>query len=234
LRISGRQQLGPLPPPHPEVRMKARVLALVLATVWLGAAAQAEQVTYRVTVEGTWTATSHPHEYPADAHFSWLTGATHDDGYRLFEAPGIATAGLEALAEDGELTPYDAEIQAAIDQGSAGALFQARPIEIMPGTTTFEVTLDERHPLISLVTMIAPSSDWFTGVADVRLFENGAWLAEKSLALEAWDAGTDSGATFTSPDADTMPRQSVRLLDSEHFAPDGKVVPVGTVTFKRL
>ena len=214
--------------------MEALVLALLLSTVSPGAAAQAEQVTYRITVEGTWTAASHPHEYPSDAHFSWLTGATHDERYRLFEAGGIATPGLEALAEDGELSPYDAEIQAAIDHGGAGALVQARPIDQMPGVTEFEITVDERHPLVSLVTMIAPSPDWFTGVADVRLFENGAWLAEKSLALEAWDAGTDSGATFTSPNADTMPRQSVRLLDSEHFAPDGKVVPVGTVTFKRL
>ena len=215
--------------------MKAHFFALVLSTtlVFAGASA-AQEVTYRITVEGAWTATSHPHEYPRDAHFSWLTGATHDAGYRLFEAGGAATPGLEALAEDGELTPYDEEIQAAIDQGSAGALFQARPIDKMPGTTTFEITLDQRHPLVSLVTMIAPSPDWFTGVADVRLLENGAWVAEKTLDLEAWDAGTDSGATFTSSDADTMPREAVRLLDTEHFAIDGKIVPVGTVTFKRL
>jgi Spondin_N len=215
--------------------MKAHFFALVLSTtlVFAGASA-AQEVTYRITVEGAWTAASHPHEYPSDAHFSWMTGATHDEDYRLFEAGGAATPGLEALAEDGELTPYDEEIQAAIDQGSAGALFQARPIDTMPGTTTFEITLDQRHPLVSLVTMIAPSPDWFTGVADVRLLENGAWVAEKTLDLEAWDAGTDSGATFTSSDADTMPREAVRLLDTEHFAIDGKIVPVGTVTFKRL
>jgi hypothetical protein len=221
-------------PPDPEVRMKVYSLAVVLLSMSAGAAAGAAEVAYRVTVEGTWTATSHPHEYPGDAHFSWLTGATHDEGYRLFEAGGVATPGLEALAEDGELSPYDAEIQGAIDRGNAGLLFQARPIDKMPGTTTFEITLDERHPLVSLVTMIAPSPDWFTGVADVRLLENGAWIAQKTLALEAWDAGTDSGLTFTSPDADTMPREPVRLLDSEHFTQDGKIVPVGTVTFKRL
>ena len=212
--------------------MKAHFLALVLSTISV-CAGSAEQATYRVTVEGTWTATSHPHEYPRDAHFSWLTGATHDLGYRLFEAGAIATPGLEALAEDGELSPYDAEIQTAIDQGSAGALFQARPIERMPGTTTFEVTVDERHPLVSLVTMIAPSPDWFTGVADVRLLENGVWIAEKTLALEAWDAGTDSGATFTSPDADTRPRGQIGRIDTAHFAVNRKPVPVGTVTFKR-
>lgn len=210
------------------------LLAVVLSTALVCAASAAEQVTYRVTVEGTWSAASHPHEYPGDAHFSWLTGATHDEGYRLFEGGGIATPGLEALAEKGELSPYDAEIQAAIGQGSAGALFQARPVERMPGSTAFEITVDQRHPLVSLVTMIAPSPDWFTGVADVLLLEDGVWVAEKTSILEAWDAGTDSGATFTSPDADTMPRETVRLADSAHFVVNGRTVPVGTVTFKRL
>lgn len=215
--------------------MKAHFPAVALATTLVCAAANAaEQATYRVTVEGAWTAESHPHEYPSDAHFSWMTGATHDEGYRLFEAGGIATPGLEALAEDGELSPYDAEIQAAIDQGTAGRLYQARPVDPMPGTTEFEIVVDERHPLVSLVTMIAPSPDWFTGVAAVRLLADGAWVAEKTLALEAWDAGTDSGVTFKAPDADTAPRGAVQLLDSAHFTLNGKPVPVGTVTFKRL
>jgi hypothetical protein len=66
-----------------------RCLVMVWATLSLCAGvtgARAEGVTYRVTVDGIWTAASHPHEYPSDAHFSWLTGATHDEGYRLFEA----------------------------------------------------------------------------------------------------------------------------------------------------
>lgn len=82
--------------------------------------------------------------------------------------------------------------------------------------------------------MIAPSPDWFTGVADVRLLEDGIWVAEKTVTLEAWDAGTDGGATFTAPDADTVPRETVRLADSAHFVANGKTVPVGTVAFKRL
>ena len=82
--------------------------------------------------------------------------------------------------------------------------------------------------------MIAPSPDWFTGVANVRLLGDGGWIAEKSVAIEAWDAGTDSGATFKAPDTDTRPRETVRLADSAHFVVNGKAVPVGTVTFKRL
>ena len=82
--------------------------------------------------------------------------------------------------------------------------------------------------------MIAPSPDWFTGVARVRLFEAGAWVAEKTLALEAWDAGTDGGATFTSPDADTTPRGRVERLAGAHFAAQGKIIPICTATYRRL
>jgi hypothetical protein len=215
--------------------MKAPFLAVALAiSLTCAAANAAERAAYRVSVEGTWTVESHPREYPSDAHFSWMTGATHDEGYSLFAAGAIATPGLVALAEDGELSPYDAEIRAAIERGTAGMLFQAWPVDPMPGTTEFEIVVDERHPLVSLATMIAPSPDWFTGVADVRLLENGEWIAEKTLALEAWDAGSDSGATFEAPDAATRPRGAVHLLDSAHFVVNGKTVPVGTVTFRRL
>ena len=104
----------------------------------------------------------------------------------------------------------------------------------MPGTAAFEIKLEERHPLVSLVTMIAPSPDWFTGVAGVRLLEDGAWVAEQTLVLEAWDAGTDGGATFTSPDADAMPQGRVERLAGAHFAAQGNIIPLCTATFRRL
>jgi hypothetical protein len=68
----------------------------------------------------------------------------------------------------------------------------------------------------------------------VRLLEDGEWVAERSVALEIWDAGTDSGATFEAPDADTLPQEVVRLADTGHFTKEGKTVPVGTVTFQGL
>lgn len=40
--------------------------------------------------------------------------------------------------------------------------------------------VDDAFPLISLVMMVAPSPDWFTGVKDVDLRENGAWAQSKT------------------------------------------------------
>lgn len=206
--------------------------AALLLLLSVGAAA-AERAAYEVTLDVTWTAASHPVDYPADAHFSWLIGVTHGEGYRLFRAGEIATPGLEALAENGELTPFDAEIEAAIKAGHAGVLLTGRPIESMPGTTVFEVEIDQAHRLVSFATMIAPSPDWFTGAADVRLMDGGEWVAEMTLPLLAWDAGTDSGATYQAADADTLPGEPVAPLTSLHFAANGTSIPLGTATFRR-
>lgn len=50
----------------------------------------------------------------------------------------------------------------------------------------------------------------------------------------AWDSGTDAGATYTSDDADIQPHQSVRLIASPHFLTDDGLIPVGTVTIRRV
>jgi hypothetical protein len=206
-------------------------LAVVLLP--LSAGATAARTAYEVTLDATWSAVSHPVEYPPDAHFSWLIGVTHADGYTLFGEGEIATPGLEALAEQGELTPFDAEIAAAMRTGRAGMLFTGSPVERMPGRTVFEVEVDEAHPRVSFATMIAPSTDWFTGVVDVRLLQDGEWVAEIVLPLLAWDAGTDSGATFTAVDVDTLPRERVAPLTSPPFAANGQDIPLGTATFRR-
>jgi hypothetical protein len=36
---------------------------------------------YRIVVKSTWTARSHPFEYPSGAHFSGLIGASHNANY---------------------------------------------------------------------------------------------------------------------------------------------------------
>jgi hypothetical protein len=207
---------------------------------WLGAlsvlsspASAAELAVYEVTVDASWSAATHPLEYPPGAHFSWLIGATHDEGYRLFQEGAVASPGLEKLAEEGELSPFDAEIEAAIRRGAAGGMLTGEPIDRTPGRTSFEIEVTEDHPMVSLVTMVAPSPDWFTGAADVRLLVDGEWIAETTLPLLAWDAGTDGGTTFLAANADTRPRERVAPSASAHFASAGRAAPIGTVTFRR-
>ena len=49
------------------------------------------------------------------------------------------------------------------------------------------VGLDSSHPYLSMVTMVAPSPDWFTGLNDfdMRDTDSGNWLQD----LFPWDSG---------------------------------------------
>jgi len=73
----------------------------------------------------------------------------------------------------------------------------------------------------------------FAGIANVALLENGRWVERKEVTVYAWDAGTDSGLTYTAPDQETLPREKVRLNDSPHFMTGGRRIPVGTITLSK-
>lgn len=213
--------------------MKALPLAAALLALAAAPALADSSARYTVTFNGTWSAETHPLEYPSGAHFSGLVGATHNGEYRIFAEGGTATPGLEALSERGAHNPLDDEIRAAIAAGKAGALFEGAAIFGPPGQAMAEFEIDERFPMVSLAAMIAPSPDWFAGIADVSLMENGEWVGEKTVTLYAWDAGTDDGVTYKAPDAEPMPHGMVSPNGSAHFAMDGQPVAVATVTFTR-
>jgi hypothetical protein len=214
---------------------KLLTTAAALACFAAASAAHAgEAPRYQIVFDATWTAKSHPLDYPGNAHFSGIIGATHNKNYSVFSDGGTATAGLEALSERGAHSPLDSEIKSAIAKGDAGALFESAALFDLPGSIKAEFEADQRHPYISAVAMVAPSPDWFTGVSNVPLMKEGKWINEVTLTLWAWDAGTDHGTTYKAADADTQPRQSVRLNAAEQFRMKGEVRPVGTVTIRRM
>ena len=101
-------------------------------------------------------------------------------------------------------------------------------------TATAEVTVDDTHPMVSLVAMIAPSPDWFAAVSDVNLMENGSWVASKTVDATAWDSGGDDGTTYLADDKDNNPKKPSHPNTSQHFTKDGQPMPVGRITFTRL
>ncbi len=199
-----------------------------------GAVRAAEPARYKVVFERTWSSETHPQDFPYLAHFSPVIGVTHAAGYDPFRSGGAPTAGIEKLCEEGKHQPLDGEIQAAIKAGTAGALIETmEPLRSVPGKAEATFAIDAAHPMVSIAAMIAPSPDWCAIAADVTLLENDQWVKEKSLSLEAWDAGTDSATSYRASDHDTQPRGTIQLNTSPYFVKDGKRVPVGRVTFTR-
>jgi hypothetical protein len=203
----------------------------LLAALPAPAAAQATlEARYEVRFEATWSAGTHPQGFPENGHFSPLIGGVHDDTVRFWRPGELASRGIEDMAERGRTSPLDHEVEDAIATGAAREVILGGPIPRSPDTvaTTFEVALD--HPLVTLVTMIAPSPDWFVGVRDLALIEDGDWVAEKRVPLVGWDAGTDDGETFDAPNAEAAPHRPIALLE----VGDLGTVPLGAFVFRRL
>jgi len=68
----------------------------------------------------------------------------------------------------------------------------------------------------------------------MSLIENGDWVSERVVTLFPYDAGTDHGRSYDSPDLDAQPRDPVRAIDGFPLRFEGRVAPVGTFTFRRL
>jgi hypothetical protein len=199
----------------------------------VAAPATLEPAEYTVVVKSRWTKAEHPLEWPAAAHFSGVIGATHQPAYQIFTVGRPPTPGLENLSEQGKHTPLDKEIRAAITAGDAGVLFESGPLRNFADSIVTSVKVDNAFRLVSLVMMVAPSPDWFTGVKDVNLVENGAWVPSKTLDLVAYDSGGDDGTTYLAADVDTNPKKPTSQASTKHFVINGTVVPVGSVTFTK-
>ena len=189
---------------------------------------------YRVTFRAAWSAATHPIDFPTNPHFSPLVGATHATSVSFWREGALATPGMKDMAERGRTSPLDTEMRAAISAGTADQLIVGGDIDTSPGTVSVEFDVARNYALVTLVSMVAPSPDWFVGVSGLALYENGAWVQERDVALPGWDAGTDSGSTFAAPDAITTPPALITRIVTAPLAPGGQVTPLGTFTFTRL
>lgn len=195
--------------------------------------AASHKATYKMELTIEWSQSLAPFEYPDGAHMSSLIGLTHQDRYSLFKDGATASSGLELLAENGRFGILRAQFEELERKDRVGTIVIADGIKKVPGKmiTTFKLTTD--HPLLSVITMLAPSPDWFTGVSGVSLYSDGDWIDEVNLPLWVWDAGTDSGVSFKADNEDTQPRESIRLLSTEHFLNDRGLIRIGTISITR-
>lgn len=68
---------------------------------------------------------------------------------------------------------------------------------------------------LSFAVHLVPSPDWFVGVSKLDLCQGSSWLREPvTVDLRPYDAGTDQGFMFTSPDFDEDPYKPVQQITS--------------------
>lgn len=192
-----------------------------------------ENVRYQVVFSATWSSFTHPSQFPVGAHFSGLIGATHNSQLSVW-APGTpASPGIESMAETGSKFTLTSEVSSAISAGTAQYVLCGGGVG-SPGSVSVTFDISRSFSLVSLVTMIAPSPDWFVGVHDLDLCPNGQWLEEIVVSLLPYDSGTDSGVTYSAHNADTVPALPISRITGFPFAITGSVPPLGTFTFRRI
>lgn len=190
---------------------------------------------YKVIFESFWSSDTHPYQFPTgSAHYSGLIGATHRGNFRLWEPGEIATPGIKSMAETGNKFPLMSEIETAIDSSDAEMLLSGSGLGFSPGQVSLTFEMTQAYPFVSLVSMIAPSPDWFIGVSGVNLIEDGQWLEELSLMLYAFDAGTDSGGAYTSSNQASIPQGAIRQHRDIPFLVGDKMPPMGRFVFQLI
>lgn len=198
---------------HPRSRYSITSLTSLLAIALLNTNAHGQDAAeYQFEFVAEWSSSTHPTSFPSNPHFSPVTGATHTGAVSIWEPAGIATNGIERMAETGATTALAGEINSMISAGNADQFFSLGGVGTSPGNRLATITINADYPLISLVTMIAPSPDWFVGIHDVDLRPNGIWARELVFDLDPYDSGTDSGANYTSSNADISPHVPIENI----------------------
>jgi len=172
---------------------------------------------YRVTFTSAWLSEDFPTNFPSNAHFSGIIGATHSDRAVFWKTGQTASLGIEAMAETGGKLDLIDEIDVATASGDAEFTLDGGNIPSTSTSVSLDFTINKDYPLVTLVSMLAPSPDWFVGVRDLSLYNNsaGGWEDSVTVDLHVYDAGTDDGLQFESADADTQPRGVITRLTSD-------------------
>ena len=168
---------------------------------------------YNIKFNATWSSDSHPDNYAANAHFSPFVVYSYNgtDQGRIFKEGTIASPGMEEMAETGATGILEEEISRIVDENNALNYVKANRID-SPGETEITLEFNQDFSQFIFVSMIAPSPDWFV-VGEGNLFVDGQWVDQIVLDVISFDAGTDSGDSFTAADSDTDPKQPVNRMD---------------------
>jgi hypothetical protein len=154
-------------------------IALWLAPV----VAVAETAEYRVTFESTWSAQTHPFEFPSNAHFSGLIGGTHNDGVSFWQWAHWPARASRTWRSWVPRPPSRRKCRRRSPQGRRTPCCLVAASAPHRDRCRWLSTSTRRSPLVTLVSMLAPSPDWFVGVSALSLRANRAWIPQVVVDL---------------------------------------------------
>ncbi|XP_004927733.1 spondin-1 [Bombyx mori] len=167
---------------------------------------------YRMVFEGLWSPQTHPKNFPTQAlwltHFSDVIGATHPKNFTFWGEGQLASDGFRSLAEWGSVGLMERELRQ--HGGLLRSIVKAQGLwhPRVNSNTSAAFTVDKKRHYLSLASMFGPSPDWVVGVSGLDLCQKDcSWVESKIIDLYPYDAGTDNGVSYMSPNSETVPRE---------------------------
>lgn len=225
---------------HSKLGLRTLTAFAVFWTLAIAQTSVAQIATYRLTVDNTWSEATHPGNFPPGAHFSWIGGGTHHAGVSFWDAGTLATPGIKKMAETGETPDLIGEVATAVSAGTANAVLDW-PHWFCPAGTTHsscgplvvQFQVDAAFPLVTLVTMLGPSPDWFVGVSGLELHDGANWIDDIVIDLRPYDGGTRDRNEFLLFGPLTTPPDPVSLITTA----SGQIIgpgSLGSFHFERI
>lgn len=168
--------------------------------------------TYTLSWKADWTKENHPMtDLPRNAHFSDLIGCSHSADYIMWRRGQKASPGVKLVAERGQTGTLRSEIESQISYGKAWQLIlPGRGLGAVGELNNIQVQVTSNFSRVSLISMLAPSPDWFVGIDSHDLCDNGKWRDTWNVTmLPPYDSGTDSGQQFINNDLLTQPAEDI-------------------------
>ncbi|XP_061092933.1 spondin-2-like [Conger conger] len=177
-----------------------------------------EPASYILVFTGHWSPQTFPKQYPLfrpPAQWSKLIAVSHSAQFRLWQEGALASAGLQSFSERGVTVGLMKEAREGRRRRAVGSVYRTAGIPTGIGHSSTELLLLPRSPLLSLMVKIIPSPDWFVGVDSLNLCKGGQWQEDVTFDLHPFDAGTDSGFTFSSPNFPSDPPENITQITSQ-------------------
>lgn len=190
---------------------------------------QPEVAVYEVDIDLTWSLETHGESgYPEglDAHLSHFGGGSHNSRAFLWKSNELASPGMVTMAETGFINVLADEVRTMYFNGDF--IYEFTRHFPAPGKVTIEIAVRRTHPLVTMVSMIAPSPDWFTGVQSLNMRDSNGWRDEVVVDLLPFDGGTRLNNTWELFGPQNLPPAPVKLIETAPLG--GKTL--GTITFR--
>ena len=199
--------------------------------------------TYRLTLTTTFTAETHPTDFPTGAMFGPLFGLSHGNSTVLFREGQLSSAGFMNYVDTGNTGMLSQELN-PLDDGDTNG--DNTVVNITTGstagpstTTSIDVVVTQSTQFISFAAALSPSPDWFIGIDRFDIVGDDGVLVESSgdIELLPFDAGFNAGVTYLSDPIEENTAVSPISGDPFTIIDEGGFViinPLATLTINRI